>query len=917
MKSFTITKSVKQFIIFLLLLFAPMVLLIHYPLNGNLLVDAGDGLTSFMSMSLITRALSEGEFPIWNKYLMNGMPAIGTLSLINIPAMILGWLPLEWFVFFHYCLHISFAAFFMYLYLREIKCNGASALVVALMLLFSVHFGGIRKSHVGIICAISHFPVLMFFIQRHLNTEKMKYLVLASGILAFAFAFTYTHTQHVVYMATASGIYLIFFSIKNQIKFSALIKRITFFTLLFFVFSAITLLPMIELIHEYGKYNTDNITFDYFKSGSITPFSLIYMLFPRFFGDNFYTFHKSIPASEFDYELFIGVTSLVVLLYSIKTYFRKSFQVMLSLIMCLIVFIYMSIGFVPGFRDIVYNMPVFGNFRIPSRMLFVFIFFLYSIIGIGLTKLYFEDMAIFFKFQRRFTVLIMIIICFFSVILIATMEIIGGSELGVHMGNVLNFTSNVLLPSLLVLFYIGLIFWLIYIISNKYNSFLNQQRRYYAVITIICIFTLSETIPFFKITHSSSVVKAGEEELTKKLFKEIGNGKIFDAYAGIFHSSFITQNKSIVKKLPSINAYTSFNNPILYKFITGKRALINSSGILVGSENSKINIMYQNDFFSMMGVKYIIDCSNLLPDKGTGSFNNRTLIEELNFELAPSEHDLYYEIVSIKPNTYYFVVLDYEAHQNNKEALLIMDLYDTISDSLNHVQTQLDISITHAEVLLYSGDSKDFLGEQYFRVFSFNTNEPVRVTQLNLYELETEETSKLTYIPFYNDGQNRIFENLNARDILYFPEAINCIDDIEYLFDRKYSLRLDKINYILNEQDRTFDLEGSSIKDINFKYNSITSVVKSTKGNFLNFSQNYFPGWRVYIDGKRAELKQVNALIMGVYVPPGIHTVKFAFVSMSFILGLITTCFGIFLCILLFGVFPYIREIILKNEKYN
>jgi hypothetical protein len=439
------------------------------------------------------------------------------------------------------------------------------------------------------------------------------------------------------------------------------------------------------------------------------------------------------------------------------------------------------------------------------------------------------------------------------------------------------------------------------------------------MIAVVCIFTLYETIPFFKITDSYPVVKSDEDELTRILSANIGNGKIFDIHtdATSWPQSIISLNKGVAKSLPSIQAYIPFYNPVLYRFISGEQTIpFNSSALLAGAPNAELNFKNQNQLLSMMGVKYISDSSDLLPDEGamTFIFNVKTLKEGISFDLAPSVNNvqIFSEPISIKPESYYYVTLDYDASPN-KKALLFLSLYDTISDSLNPVQKQLAIkqlalNSKHAKLLLYSGDSKSFLGVQYLMVISFYCNKPVKVSQLSLYEVENEETSNLAYIPFYNDGQNRIFENVNARDILYFSEAVKGIDDTEFLFDQQYNLKLDKISYILNAQNRTFDLQESSIKDIDFKYNTITGVVESANGNFLNFSQNYFPGWRVYIDGKRAELKQVNALIMGVYVPSGVQTVKFAFVSMSFILGLLITCLGVIVCILLFVIYPYFKR---------
>jgi hypothetical protein len=161
---------------------------------------------------------------------------------------------------------------------------------------------------------------------------------------------------------------------------------------------------------------------------------------------------------------------------------------------------------------------------------------------------------------------------------------------------------------------------------------------------------------------------------------------------------------------------------------------------------------------NIIGVKYFLNPSGLL--EGAESSGITTLIKGLSFDLAPSNKNpqTYSELVSIKPDSYYFAVLDYDVVPN-KKALLFLDLYDTISDSLNHVQRQLSLNSKHAELLLYSGDSSSFLGEQYFRVYSYYLKKPVKMNQLSLYELEEDKTSNSVYIPFYNKWAKPDFYN--------------------------------------------------------------------------------------------------------------------------------------------------------------
>ncbi len=63
--------------------------------------------------------------------------------------------------------------------------------------------------------------------------------------------------------------------------------------------------------------------------------------------------------------------------------------------------------------------------------------------------------------------------------------------------------------------------------------------------------------------------------------------------------------------------------------------------------------------------------------------------------------------------------------------------------------------------------------------------------------------------------------------------------------------------------------------DANVTKRSASLSVKADAKSVLRFSQYYQPGWKVFIDGKVANLLRVDYLCMGVIVPPGEHTVEF------------------------------------------
>jgi hypothetical protein len=77
-------------------------------------------------------------------------------------------------------------------------------------------------------------------------------------------------------------------------------------------------------------------------------------------------------------------------------------------------------------------------------------------------------------------------------------------------------------------------------------------------------------------------------------------------------------------------------------------------------------------------------------------------------------------------------------------------------------------------------------------------------------------------------------------------------------------------------------------------------------GVFL-FSENNYPGWRVEVDGHRAEILTVDATLMGVQLDAGRHTVEFTFDPPRFRIGLWVSIISLVLAAIL-GIIGAIRR---------
>ena len=69
----------------------------------------------------------------------------------------------------------------------------------------------------------------------------------------------------------------------------------------------------------------------------------------------------------------------------------------------------------------------------------------------------------------------------------------------------------------------------------------------------------------------------------------------------------------------------------------------------------------------------------------------------------------------------------------------------------------------------------------------------------------------------------------------------------------------------------------AAIKVIEYKNGYCEVDIDVTKDGFLIFSENYYPGWHVYLDGEESSLIEVKGLVQGVFLKTGRHRVVFEY----------------------------------------
>ena len=82
------------------------------------------------------------------------------------------------------------------------------------------------------------------------------------------------------------------------------------------------------------------------------------------------------------------------------------------------------------------------------------------------------------------------------------------------------------------------------------------------------------------------------------------------------------------------------------------------------------------------------------------------------------------------------------------------------------------------------------------------------------------------------------------------------------------------------------------------RYCNIASLTPNPFSGFLVLTDQYFPGWKAFVDGKETSIYKVDGLLRGVVVPEGRHMVEFKYrpekvfiASLFSIIALLVTLF--------------------------
>lgn len=875
---------------FLMLVIVPVLIYLPYYLRGEM-PGTADLIQYFSAKEYMTQCLLNGEFPQWNHYLANGMPQAG-ISNLHLSNLLFLLFPLKETIYLFFIVWLIIGGSFFYLYLRECRCSYLTSMVLAIIYECSIQINGLRRNHPSIIIAICLFPVILFFVRKFFNTRQTRWFCLSAMMAGIQAA---TVQQYSVYALLILLIYILRFYIQDKAKISEIIKKGIMWVAIYVGIFAYTLLPVLSVIREYKEYGSSSIPYGTFSSYSVHPVKLLQMVVPEFFGDLVAPLATHF-SSELDIELYLGIFILLLVGCAVVKN-KKNKQIRTELICAIVAFLYAAVGHIPFVNQFVYRIPLLGSFRCAGRMLYIFYFFMLSLAGQGLENLFIRtsfDEKI--KWMKKMAVRILSVLLLLVLIGLFVTFFITAPES--QAGYYYSLSNKFLLP----VCYLGIIVAVLYVLLKQelFGRNFGMKWKRYVACALVLVITLAEILPYSMNCRTTELSQIDAiDETTGRMMENAGNYKIWDAvnYIDTEKESVISQNKGQLWGLSSINAYTAYNNPLIVRYLKNSgagEASFNSSGLLTGTPNAYNILVFQNDLLSMLGVRYVIDTNGVIESTGGKIYSSGCKSAKFalrkNVNLPMGENGVCVSEVAggIQKDTCYRVTIVVNKEDNKKLSYLGVDLFGGEYYDLPEKQKGfvVDKNSNRYVAYLYS-DNAEMVTED-IRVRVLAESEDAQVVHLEKCEISAVEPMEVYHYWGSDKNGTKIYENPNAKDILYFPNQVKRKKSFDVMYDDYEKFALDTIAYA-NRKSCNLQDAGSSVELLSYETNSITARVVSDSDTYLCFSQNYSSNWSARIDGKEQKVDMVNGLIMGTDIPKGEHTVVFLYDNPFYRIGYLIT----------------------------
>ncbi len=196
----------------------------------------------------------------------------------------------------------------------------------------------------------------------------------------------------------------------------------------------------------------------------------------------------------------------------------------------------------------------------------------------------------------------------------------------------------------------------------------------------------------------------------------------------------------------------------------------------------------------------------------------------------------------------------------------------------------------------------------FLKSLSEYDNNVYRSRFLNLvgvrYFLLSSEESNTTksFKKIWSDGKYNIYENLNSMSRVFIAKKYLVKKEQQSILNNIFNSKINLKDTVILEETPEIDdkiFKKGEIKKISYTPNKIEIQLYTDGSGFLFISDNYFPGWRAYINGVNSKIYRADYTFRSVVVPKGESKVVFIYDPLTFKIGAVVSFVSVLLLVIL------------------
>jgi len=387
--------SFKKILPVLFLLLIPVIFFLPYFIN-NKIPYVGDFTGSDLTelnlplRFLAAESLKQGEVPLWTNLLTNGFPVLaegqaGVFYPLNL--ILFTQLPFSTAINFTFLFNFFLAAFFIYLYCRELKMSQLGAMFAALAFSFSGFFI-FRLKHLNLINTAIWLPLIFYLIEKYFRFKSKGFII---GLLAIVFSIQFFagHPQ-IFYLSLISG--FIYFCLKIFLEKKYKIAKLPVKLILPWIILGIIIFGLVAVqliptaVNSSISGRSMSMSYQDIEMFPYSNSSFSYFVSPYFLGNPAF---KTFPQNIYKFGIFwensayFGILPLIFALLGIFYLSVRNNRVKLLTILGFISLLFVFGDQNPLFIIFWNTIPGFKMFRFPQRFLLTTLVCLTVISGFG------------------------------------------------------------------------------------------------------------------------------------------------------------------------------------------------------------------------------------------------------------------------------------------------------------------------------------------------------------------------------------------------------------------------------------------------------------------------------------------------------------------------------------------------------